>query len=75
MAVLALCCCEAFSLVVMSRGFSLVALCGLLIALASLPGCSAGEPPATRDPTPAAFFSLPRGPTFTLGRNEMFFHI
>ena len=36
MAVLALCCCEAFSLVVMSRGFSLVALCGFLISVAPL---------------------------------------
>ena len=31
-------CCVGFSLVVVSRGYSLVAVCGLLVAVASLPG-------------------------------------
>ena len=36
LAVLDLRCCEGFSLVVASRGYSLVSMCGLLIAVASL---------------------------------------
>ena len=36
LAVLGLHCCVGFSLVVESRGYSLVAVCGLLIAMASL---------------------------------------
>ena len=36
LAVLGLCCCGGFSLVEASRGYSLVAVCGLLIAAASL---------------------------------------
>ena len=31
-------CCVGFSLVVVSRGYSLVAVCGLLVAVASLAG-------------------------------------
>ena len=33
---LGLCCCTGFSLVAVGRGYSLVAVCGLLIAVASL---------------------------------------
>ena len=44
LAVLGLCCCAGFSLVVMTRGYSLVALCRLLIAVAccgaQVLGCS-----------------------------------
>ena len=36
LAMLGLCCCECFSLGVVSGGFSLVVVCGLLIAVASL---------------------------------------
>ena len=36
LAVLGFCCCAGFSLVVTSRGSSLVAMCRLLIAVASL---------------------------------------
>ena len=36
MAVLGLCCCMGFSLVTVYRDYSLVAGCGLLIAVASL---------------------------------------
>ena len=36
MAVLGLCCCEYFSLVAASTGYSLVSGCSLLIAVASL---------------------------------------
>ena len=36
LAVLGLCCCVGFSLVVASEGYSLVVVCGLLIVLASL---------------------------------------
>ena len=36
MAVQGLCCCEGFSLIVVSGGYSLVVVCGLLIVVASL---------------------------------------
>ena len=36
MAILFICCCDGFSLVVTSRGYFLLVVCGLLIEMASL---------------------------------------
>ena len=57
---LGLCCCQGFSLVAMSRDFSLVLVHGLLIMVASLaPDRTSGHTSFRRCNTPAQWLQFP----------------